>query len=139
MNESAPDEHAVHAANARFYEAFAERDRSAMRSVWAEQAPIACVHPGWQPLFGREAVLASWDAILGGPEAPDIAFAQPRVQLYGDTAMVVCVETLPGGLLVATNLFVREEGAWRLVHHHSGPLSEPLDLDDEPPAGGLLN
>lgn len=28
--------------------------------------------------------------------------------------------------LAATNAFVLEDGAWRMVHHHAGPLSQPI-------------
>ncbi|MFL5400830.1 MAG: nuclear transport factor 2 family protein [Myxococcales bacterium] len=30
---------------------------------------------------------------------------------------------MPGATLVATNLFVREDGTFRMVHHHAGPLT----------------
>ena len=42
--------------------------------------------------------------------------------LYGDTALVLCEEELDGGTLVASNLFVREDGAWRIAHHQAGQL-----------------
>jgi hypothetical protein len=50
-------------------------------------------------------------------------------------AFVVCVETLSGGRLAATNVFVREGGEWRIVHHHAGPIAPGRDSgdDDEPP------
>ena len=41
-----PDEHAVLAANAAFYRAFAERDVDAMDALWARSIPVACIHPG---------------------------------------------------------------------------------------------
>jgi ketosteroid isomerase-like protein len=42
--------------------------------------------------------------------------------LYGDTALVLCEEELDGGTLAATNLFVREDGGWRIAHHHAGQI-----------------
>ena len=47
------------------------------------------------------------------------------VTLLGDTALVLCRELVGGAALIATNLFVREDGDWRLLHHHSGPVSMP--------------
>ena len=32
-------------------------------------------------------------------------------------------ETMEGARLVATNVFVREDGAWRMVHHQSTPIA----------------
>jgi SnoaL-like domain len=66
-------------------------------------------------------VLASWRNIFAQPTA--IECGAERVLRFGDTACVICHEALPGGLLVATNLFVREAGAWRLVHHQAGGVA----------------
>ena len=51
------DEDEVLAANAAFYAAFANSDVKAMDSVWARRAPVACVHPGWEALVGRDRVM----------------------------------------------------------------------------------
>jgi len=36
---------------------------------------------------------------------------------------VICRELVGGSPLAATNVFVREDGAWRLLHHQSGPVA----------------
>jgi ketosteroid isomerase-like protein len=129
-----PAEQAVLAANQAFYTAFAERDPQAMDRIWAKRASVACVHPGWNPLRGREPVMASWRAIFSGPGSPQISCSRATAHVSGDSAFVICVEHVPGSLLVATNLFTREDGEWRIIHHHAGGLAEPLD-DVEPPHG----
>ena len=48
------DEEAVLAANEEFYRAFAARDLAAMDALWAQETPVACVHPGWDALVGRD-------------------------------------------------------------------------------------
>ena len=116
------DSDAVLAANLEFYRAFAARDLAAMEALWARQAPVACIHPGWPPLCDRDEVMESWDGILANPDAPRIACFDEQVLLYGDTALVVCEEELDGGTLIASNLFVREERAWRIAHHQAGQL-----------------
>lgn len=116
------DSDAVLAANLHFYHAFSTRDVAAMEWIWARQAPVVCVHPGWPPLTDREAVIESWRGILSSPDAPRIACYDEQVFLYGDTALVVCEEELEGGTLVASNWFMREDGAWRIVHHQAGQL-----------------
>ena len=135
------DERAVLAANKAFYDAFAARDVATMDALWARRAPVTCVHPGWQALRGRDAVLASWRGILLGPSPPDIECADATAHLLGDTAFVICTERLPGAELVATNVFVREDGAWRLVQHHASGVVRPVveaEADDED-SGGLLH
>ena len=125
------DEQAGLAANAAFYDAFARRDLEAMDTLWARRSAIACIHPGWPALFGRETVMESWRAITAGAESPRITCSRARAFVSGDFAFVVCVEHLEGGQLVATNVFVREKAEWKLAHHHAGPA--PLEAPDAAP------
>ena len=53
--------------NLAFYAAFAERDLEAMGELWASDADVACMHPGWPVLEGRDAVMESWSRILSNP------------------------------------------------------------------------
>ncbi len=116
------DGDAVLAANLEFYRAFGARDVAAMEALWAREAPVACIHPGWPALAERDAIMESWHGILANPDAPRIACYDERVLLYGDTALVICEEELDGGTLVASNLFVREAGAWHIAHHQASQL-----------------
>lgn len=116
-------EGAALAANEAFYRALGAADAQAMDAIWARRAPVTCLHPGWTLLSGREAVLASWAGILGNPNQPRIVGGGASVALLGDgAALVLCREVVSGAPLYATNVFVREDGAWRLVHHQSGPV-----------------
>jgi ketosteroid isomerase-like protein len=123
----AESENEVLAANARFYRAFSEGDLASMNALWAEHAPVACLHPGQPLLLGRDAVLRSWRDILEHQPGFELSTQEPSVQLFGDTAIVYCYEAASDqpARLAATNVFVLEGQAWRMVHHHAGPLSEP--------------
>jgi ketosteroid isomerase-like protein len=121
-------------ANDAFYTAFASRDIEAMAEIWSARANVSCIHPGWLPLFGREAVMQSWHSILGNPDAPRIRCLNATAHPFGDTAYVTCFEQLDSGFLVATNVFVRESQLWRLVHHQAG-VCPPPPAEDEPEAG----
>jgi ketosteroid isomerase-like protein len=116
------DEQAVLQANASFYAAFVGRDPAAMDDLWSRRAAVTCIHPGWNVLTGRDAVIESWDAILSNPEQPRIVAGGAQATLLGDTAIVICRELVSGNPLAATNVFIREDGRWRLVHHQSGPV-----------------
>ena len=130
------DSDAVLAANLEFYRAFATRDLQAMDALWARQAPVACIHPGWPALADRDAIIESWRGILSSPESPRIVCYDERVFLYGDTALVVCEEELGSGTLVASNLFVREAEGWRIAHHQAGQL---VVRRAQPPPPSRLN
>lgn len=125
-------------ANARFYEAFARQDLSAMDGLWARETPVACIHPGWPVLDDRGEVMASWKAILGdlpGGDAPEVSCADPRAMVRGELGFVVCVEMVGPHKLLATNVFVLEDGQWRVVHHHAAPVyAEEAPLDETPEA-----
>lgn len=118
------DDDDVLAANESFYTAFATRDMEAMDRLWAESIAVTCVHPGWSLLAGREDVLGSWRAILTNPQQARIVSGGAGVRVLGDTAVVVCREFVAGNPLLATNIFIREDGRWRMMHHHSGPVMQ---------------
>ena len=97
------------------------------QAVRSSQAPISCIHPGWELLSGREDVVESWRSIIRGG-APTIRCREPEVFLYGNTATVLCYEEVEGDFLIATNVFVREVAAWKMVHHQAGPTrGKPQD------------
>ena len=110
------------AANQRFYEAFAQADLGAMDDLWARNAPVSCVHPGWGAIVEREEIMLSWRAILEGEAPGEVEYAAAEAYPGADMAYVVCSETIGEAQLVATNVFVREDGEWKMVHHHAGPV-----------------
>ena len=134
---SAEDIEAVERANAAFYRCFAARDLAAMDTLWARERDVTCIHPGWPLLVGREAVIGRWQTILEGGGAPDtIRCLRPVVQILGDAAWVLCTEDLGAGSLIATNVYVREAGAWRMVHHQAGPIPHGVEEDSAGGEGG---
>jgi ketosteroid isomerase-like protein len=140
-----PDERSVLTANDAFYAAFRAQDLVAMDILWSRDARVLCVHPGWEPLEGRELVMRSWRAIFENG-VPEVRLSDVRVSVFGAVACVVCLEVISEsesaheGAMAATNVFVREDGGWRMVHHHAGPVArdddDDLAADDEP---ALLN
>jgi len=119
------------AANRAFYHAFGSRDLGAMDLLWARGVPVLCIHPGWPPLLERNAVLSSWRDILRNPAAMRVQCRNEKAFIYGTTAIVVCDEMLAGNALAATNIFVEEFGAWRLVHHQSSPIAVQVEQTKE--------
>lgn len=129
----------VLSVNQAFYAAFSRRDIEAMEALWSTRLEIACVHPGWDALVGRREVLHSWRAILGSPEAPEVECTAAVAHVIGEVAYVVCNEVLPGAELCATNVFVREAGNWRLVHHHAGPVASRMEEPQRKAPAKVLN
>jgi ketosteroid isomerase-like protein len=117
------DDSEILEANERFYDAFTRGDVEAMEELWARDAPVACIHPGWGLLGDRQAVMDSWARILASDARPEVRCAHPIAWPRGDTAIVLCTEVLADGELVATNIFVREDEAWKICHHQAGPVA----------------
>jgi ketosteroid isomerase-like protein len=128
QDPSRPAADEVLRANREFYRAFASGDFVAMDRVWADHRELLCVHPGWELLRGRERVMASWRGILRRPLP--VRARDEVVELSGEVAVVACVEVLPEAELAATNVFVLEQGRWRMLHHHAGLIARSLEPDD---------
>jgi hypothetical protein len=120
---------ALEFANDAFYQAFAAADMAAMEAIWAMQPNVFCSHPGWPPLTSRDEVMASWRDILAEGKPIPVGCRLPRASPFGDVGLVCCFEQFGNQFLVATNLFLRGGGQWRMIHHHAGPLSRiPKEL-----------
>jgi uncharacterized protein (TIGR02246 family) len=129
------DPTAVAAVNAALYEAFETADVERMSAVWDDVDPdaLVCVHPGWPALRGRTQVLRSWSAVMANTDYVQFVLSDVRVSVDGDTAVVSCTENvltsvadMHGGTVVATNVFRRRPGGWRLVVHHGSPVLAEL-------------
>jgi ketosteroid isomerase-like protein len=125
-----PDEEEVLEANRAFYEALGSLDLARMEVVWLHYDWVRCLHPGWDLLVGWEEVRKSWADIFRSTTRMLIAISRPLVHVAGDTAWVSCIqnvtsvhtEGLSTAVIEATNIFVRRQGRWLMVHHHTTPL-----------------
>lgn len=141
---------AVLKANQSFYDAFENGDIDLMSAVWLDGphgASVSCVHPGWSPLQGREQVLRSWSVIMANTAYIQFVLTDVRVSVAGEVAVVTCGENvltdlaavdedgapgLAGGRAVATNVFRRHGGHWRLWVHHASPVLARSDAQERP-------
>ena len=120
----------VRNASARFYAALnrmLDGDAAPLAEIWSHDASVTTLHPiggrqdGWDEVrdsFAQVAKLASG----GHAELRD-----QSIQVVGDVAWEVGVEhgqaTLAGERLAieqrVTNVYRREAGTWKIVHHHT--------------------
>lgn len=115
---------AVLDANEAFYRALREGDLDAMEALWARGRQVSCMHPDGPAIFGRGAVMASWRIILRH-HPPEVRAWDARAIITGRTAMVLCRERIGPIELMASNAWVREEGAWRMVSHQAEQIPGP--------------
>jgi len=125
----------VQEANARFYRAFERLDLTEMEGVWAHGDHVKCVHPGWPLLSGWPAVRDSWRAIFENTSEMRFTIADVAVVAFADFASVTCTENILSEVrgritvtsILATNLFERQAGAWRMFHHHASHVLGTTD------------
>lgn len=118
-------------ANLAFYEAFESLDIARMDRVWAHQEYVTCVHPGWTLRVGWPAVRDSWVVIFNNTFSMKFDLTEIQIQVAGDLAWVICTENITlrqsseekqESRVLATNLYERVQGEWRIIHHHGSPV-----------------
>lgn len=126
---------AVTDCNASFYAALEAGDIDRMGRVWDAGDAVACVHPGWPMLHGRDRVLRSCSMIMANTAYIQFLLTDVDVQVHGDVAVLTCEEHIlasagsaapdevPQAAAVATtNVFRRGADGWRMVVHHGSPV-----------------
>jgi ketosteroid isomerase-like protein len=129
LAQSSSDAEAIKAANTGFYTALSARDAGQLDRVWDHAGPVFNTFGvSKAPIIGWNAVKSSYEDLFNRFPELSVSMADPSIRQDGDSAVVVGVETqrarLPSGevvsaLLPATNVFVRRNGNWLMVHHHS--------------------
>ena len=115
------------AVNQRFYDAFSDLDISVMDNVWEDSIRVVCVHPGWTPLIGWEAVRMSWDRIFQNANLMQFQIRYLNIVVQGEFGSVTCVEGITSVVAgtasyfstFATNIFASREDGWRMIAHHA--------------------
>jgi ketosteroid isomerase-like protein len=121
---------AVTKANQKFYDAFESLDIAKMDELWAHQEYVTCIHPGWTIRSGWPAVRDSWVLIFNNTFSMKFELTDVMVQVAGDMAWVICVESLitqqsdepQQAKVLATNLYELIGDEWLLIHHHGSPV-----------------
>jgi ketosteroid isomerase-like protein len=133
------DEAEVREASKQFYAALnrmANGDAGPLADIWSHGAAVTTMHPiggrqvGWDKIrgsFGRVAKLAS---------EGKVKLANQIIHVAGDMAYELGVER--GQLKLAgqkvsisdrvTNVYRREAGAWKIVHHHTDIAQAMIDV-----------
>jgi ketosteroid isomerase-like protein len=129
------------AVHAEFYAAFERADFDAMEALWADDDGVVCVHPAAPPIRGRSAVMRSWVALMANAPYLQFFLTDVEVSVVGELASVTCTENVlsatletpvgvfAGASAVATNVFRRTSGHWRLWIHHASPVLSAPDPD----------
>lgn len=139
---AAEDALALEAQNRRYYDAFQSLDPEQLGHLWWHDDAVSCVHPGWDMRHGWPLVLETYEEIFLNTRSIRFSLGDVRVRVSGDLGYVTCVENLVSdegnngnylGAVLATNVFERRRGEWRLIHHHASPFaSDEVTIPEGP-------
>lgn len=119
---ASPDE-----CEAAFYAAFRDGDLGAMKRVWSPEGEIVCIHPARPPLAGHEAVMKTWQEILGNSGGVHVSFDCRSRTHAAELAVHVGIEVISSGenepaFVSVTNIYGLTAQGWKLRLHHAGPI-----------------
>jgi len=118
------------AAEEAFYRAFEHGDLEAMMAVWAPDGPVVCIHPGGTRLQGRDAIRASWSRIFAAEGRFTFSLSSIQVLAASDELAIhsleehIAVGGQRQGIVLATNVYRQQAGAWYVASHHGSPLPQ---------------
>ena len=120
----------VRGASAKFYEALNRMttgDSSQLADIWSHSETVTTMHPIGGEQVGWDAVKESFDQVAGLASSGHVELAGQTIQSGGELAYELGVERgqfqLAGESITVeqrvTNIYRRENGEWKIVHHHA--------------------
>lgn len=129
----------VRKASGKFYVALnrmANGDASALTEIWSHRGDVTTMHPIGGREVGWDKVRASWEQVAKIASDGQIGLRDQIIQVAGDLAYELGIENgqfmLTGEQVTiehrVTNIYRREAGEWKIVHHHTDVSPTMLDV-----------
>ena len=120
----------VRGASERFYAALNRMlngDAGSLGDIWSHSSTVTTMHPVGGREVGWEQVRESWEQVAQLCTKGQVKLDDQFIQVAGDAACELGVErgqfSLAGQEVTVdhrvTNIYRRESGAWKIVHHHT--------------------
>jgi len=132
------DEQEVRATSEVFYAALNRMlagDTSSLDEIWSHSSTVTTMHPIGGRQVGWEQVKQSFDEVARSSTGGHVELAEQLIRVAGDVAYELGVEharfAIGGEPLSVnsrvTNIYLRESGAWKTVHHQGDKASSISD------------
>jgi ketosteroid isomerase-like protein len=129
----------VRAASAQLYAALNRMlngDPGSLSDIWSHSTTVTTMHPIGGREVGWDQVKKSLEQVAQLTSAGQVRPSEQFIQVAGDVAYELGVErarfTLAGqpvaGDCRVTNIYRRESGSWKVVHHHTDATPAMLDV-----------
>ncbi len=129
-NRSGSAEDEVREASKKFYDALnrmANGKTGSFDDIWSQDPKVTTMHPIAGRQVGWEAVRESFERFAQMASRGTVVLKDQVIRVSGDTAYELGVEQ--GSVMLAgehadfehrvTNIYRRDVGGWKMVHHHS--------------------
>jgi len=111
-------------------------ERGTMADIWSNSASATAMHPIGGCDVGWEAICASFDQVADLASNGKVELKDRLIRVVGDVAYEVGIEhgelTMGGHHATiehrVTNIYERQGGTWKLVHHHTDTSPAMLDI-----------
>lgn len=129
----------VRNASKRFYTGLnrmVNGDGGPLADIWSHSAAVTAMHPIGGREVGWDAVKASFEKVAELASEGTIELKDQFIRVAGDVACEAGIEhghlKLAGQQVTVehrvTNIYQREAGAWKIVHHHTDISPAMLDV-----------
>jgi len=133
----------IRSASEKFYSALNRTlngDAGPMGEIWFHSATVTAMSPLGGCEVGWDQVRRSWERVAQVAAQGHVRVSDQFIQVYGDVAYELGVEylhvTLAGQLetygIRVTNIYHRESGGWKIVHHHTDIAQSAIDALSRP-------
>jgi len=117
---------AVIAREKASFDAWQRKDKAFLQDFLAEDATFFGAMNPYLETDPKENFFPKFDKIMEMYKVEDFQMYNPRVQVYGDAAILTynssSVVNFAGRMMISTNkvtsVYVRQGGVWRVVHSH---------------------
>lgn len=120
----------VREASKKFYEGLnrmANGEKDTLAAAWAQNDSVTTMHPIGGREVGWKEVENSFNQVAGVASEGKVELKDQLIQVLGDVAYEVGIEKpqfkIAGmevkGELRVTNIYRKENGSWKMVHHHT--------------------
>lgn len=129
----------VREASKQFYAALNRMlngDAAPLADIWSHSAAVTTMHPIGGRQIGWDQVRESWEQLAPIATGGQVELRDQIIQVAGDLAYELGIEQgqakLAGEQVTiehrVTNIYRREAGGWKTVHHHTDVSPAMLDV-----------
>ena len=120
----------VRKASEQFYAALNRMicgDAGSLADIWSHSATVTTMHPIGGRQVGWDQVRGSWEQVAKLASGGQVKLVDQIVNVVGDVAYELGIERGKAKLAEqevtfedrVTNVYRRESGTWKIVHHHT--------------------